>query len=130
MIAKKSNKKMLVMFYAKSEIAKTAEAEKKLFNNYNVNKVISADYIPVKIDLEANTTIQFDTISMPAAVLCQQMNVQELPAFAVFDNNSRPITPLPAKMDNYQATKLLKFIGNETYKTTSFVEFLVERKLR
>ncbi|HTY37949.1 MAG TPA: thioredoxin fold domain-containing protein [Bacteroidota bacterium] len=121
-LARKENKKILVDVYT-DWCVWCKKLDKEVYTNAAVGQHMSAHFIAVKLNAESQKSITFEGTSMSEASLASSMGVTGYPTIIFLDPESKPITRISGYMEPKEFTSVLRYVGEDQYKSTSFDEF-------
>ena len=121
-LAAKENKKVLVDVYT-DWCVWCKKMDKEVYTDDQIGKIIEKNFVAVKYNPEGQELVTIDNQHMNGGMFTQAMGVSGYPSTLIFGADGKPIT----KLDGFQETKgfatVLRFIGEDHYKTKSFQQF-------
>ena len=127
--AKKSNKKILVDVYT-DWCGWCKRMDKEVYSDPAVAKYLTDRFITVKLDAESNAILTYSNQSMTETDLAQGFGVSGYPTTIFLQSNGEAITLLPGYLPVEKFIDVLKFIGEDHYRTMKFDEYLTTQKDR
>lgn len=112
--------------------------DKKTFTNQSIAEQLNTNFYAVKFDAEGKENVEFKDQTFKfvaqgsrgyhelAATLMQ--GKMSYPTSVFLDENLNVISPLPGYYPPDKLDPILKFIGEDHYKTTNYEQFLSSRK--
>ncbi|MFN8415316.1 MAG: DUF255 domain-containing protein [Cytophagaceae bacterium] len=121
--AKKSPRPIFVDTYT-SWCGWCKQMDKTTFSHPKIADYLNKKFYPVKIDAESKDSTTYKGKRMTYAQLCaQEFKVSSYPTTVYLEADERLLQPLPGYMEPNQFNKVIKFIGDGHYKTTSWEDF-------
>jgi len=99
---------------------------------YSDNQVISylnENYIPVKLDAESKKKINYQGKEYTEQQLSMAVGVTGYPATVFFDSETNLITVVPGYIESKDFLNIIKFLGDDIYKTKSFEDYVKSKKI-
>ncbi|TYB31460.1 MAG: thioredoxin family protein [Candidatus Mcinerneyibacterium aminivorans] len=126
-ISKKQNKTILLYFYS-TNCPYCQKMEDEIFADKSISGIINENFIPVKINLQKNETIdkggQFET----TLELARHYQVRGTPNTYFIDFENNPLTRVPGFAPPKTFKILLNYIASESYKNIEWKEYYNKRK--
>ncbi len=120
--AKKANKKVLLDVYTDwCKWCKKLDAE--VYNEAGVAAYLQKKYVTVKVNAESDDTVTFQGKKMTGPQLAQAFGVTGYPTIIFLDSDSKPIDKLGGFVDASKFLPIIRFIGEDAYKTMSWEDF-------
>lgn len=120
--AKKTNKKIMIDVYT-DWCLWCKRLDRDVYGNDQVAAYLNRQYITIKLNAESNAEIQFNETSYTEASLAQAFGVTGYPAIIFFDSNGEPLDKLGGYVPADQFLPVIKYFGDDIYKTMSWNEF-------
>lgn len=118
-IAKQDNKKILLDVYTDwCGWCKKMDAE--VYANRSVASALSASFVAVKLNAESSRPLTFQGKSFTEESFAAGAGVTGYPTTIFLDTESAPITLLPGFVTADRFLPILKYIGEDHYKSISF----------
>ncbi len=124
-LAAKSKKPIMVDFYT-DWCGWCKKLDKTTYADSTVAKYVSDHFIAVKINAESKEALDLPTGTSNGAGVARDFGVRGYPSIWFLDSNAGKITNLPGYRPPEQFIHVLRFIGEEIYKTKSFQEYYTE----
>lgn len=125
--AKKEKKKIFIDVYADwCKWCKKMDAD--VYTNPDIQKYLKEKYIAIKFNGEAATQITYNGERFTHAELTQAFQINGFPATVFMKPDGEPISVVPGYHSPGDFLKILKFIGDDHYLSTSYEEYLRKNK--
>lgn len=124
-LAKSQNKKMLIDVYT-DWCGWCKKMDKEVYTDAKVKEILTAKYVIVKLNAEADKQLTFNGTKLSHAEFAQAIGVTGYPATAFFGSDGQPITLLPGYVEAGRFATILTFIGDDHYKTTKFQDYVAK----
>jgi thioredoxin-related protein len=121
-LARQENKKILVDVYT-DWCVWCKKMDKEVYTNGAVGQTMTSNFIAVKLNAESQKGVTFDGRPMNEASLAGTMGVTGYPTVLFLDPAAKPITKISGYMEPKEFTSVLRFIGEDHYKTKSFQDY-------
>ena len=123
--AKAENKKVVLDVYTDwCSWCKKMDAE--VYTDPAVAKLLQEKFVAIKLNAEASSSISYDNTSYTNAEFSQALGVSGYPATVFFGTDTKPITLVPGYVDAERFASILRYIGDDHYKTVSFDDYLAK----
>ena len=122
-LAKQSNKKILVDVYT-DWCSWCKKMDKDVYTNPSVIGALNASFVVVKLNAESSKKVTFNNQKLTEEQFSRSAGVTAFPTTLFLDKNATPITALPGFVPADKFAKIIQFIGEDHYKTTSFQDFI------
>ncbi len=122
-LAKQENKKLLVDVYT-TWCTWCKKMDSEVYTNAHVIKAVNEHFIPVKLNAESEKTISFQGKALKESEFAHELGVSGYPTTVFLDPESLPITSVPGYSPADRFVHLIRFIGQDYYKTISFQDYL------
>ena len=126
-LARQENKKILVDVYT-DWCGWCKKMDEEVYSNGAVGQTMASNFIAVKLNAESQKGVTYDGTSMNEASLASAMGVTGYPTILFLDPAAKPITKISGYMEPKEFTGVLRFIGEDYYKTKSFEEYKSSRR--
>lgn len=126
-LAKQKNKKVLVDVYT-DWCTWCKKMDSDVYANAEVAKLIDANYVPVKLNAESSKKLSFDGNSFTETQFARAVGVTGYPTTLFLHSDSKPITLLPGYVPAERFVDVLRYIGDDHFKSISFEDFLAKSK--
>jgi thioredoxin-related protein len=93
------------------------------FSDLKVAKYVNKKFYAVKLNAESSKTFQMDGKTISERELAQMFKVSAFPTTVYLDENLSMLSPVPGYLDIPTFDKILKFYGENNYKSQSWDEF-------
>lgn len=121
-LARQENKKILVDVYT-DWCVWCKKMDKEVYTNGAVGQTMTSTFIAVKLNAESQKGVTFDGTPMNEASLARTMGVTGYPTVVFLDPAAKPITKISGYMEPKEFASMLRFIGEDHYKTKSFQDY-------
>ncbi len=121
-LARRENKKILVDVYT-DWCVWCKKMDKEVYTNGAVGQTMVSNFIAVKLNAESQKGVMFDGTPMNEASLAGTMGVTGYPTVVFLDPAAKPITKISGFMEPKEFSSVLRFIGEDHYKTKSFQDY-------
>jgi thioredoxin-related protein len=121
-LARQENKKILVDAYT-DWCVWCKKMDKEVYTDGAVGKAMASNFIAVKLNAESQKSVTVDGAQMNEASLARDMGVTGYPTIVFLDPAAKPITKISGYMEPNEFTNVLRFIGEDHYKTKSFQDY-------
>ena len=121
-LARQENKKILVDVYT-DWCVWCKKMDKEVYSDSAVGRTLATNFIGVKLNAESQKGVTFNGTPMSEADLAGSMGVTGYPTILFLDPASKPITKISGYMEPKEFTSVLRFIGEDHYKTQSLEEY-------
>ena len=121
-LARQKNKKILIDVYT-DWCSWCKKMDKEVYSDSAVGRTLATNFIGVKLNAESQKGVTFNGTPMSEADLAGSMGVTGYPTILFLDPASKPITKISGYMEPKEFTSVLRFIGEDHYKTQSLEEY-------
>lgn len=121
-LARQENKKILIDVYT-DWCVWCKKMDKEVYTNGAVGQTMTSTFIAVKLNAESQKAVTFDGTPMNEASLAGTMGVTGYPTVVFLDPAAKPITKISGYMEPKEFASVLRFIGEDHYKTKSFQDY-------
>jgi thioredoxin-related protein len=121
-LARQENKKILVDVYT-DWCVWCKKMDKEVYTNSAVGQTMASNFIAVKLNAESQKSVTVDGTQMNEASLAGDMGVTGYPTIVFLDPAAKPITKISGYMEPNEFANVLRFIGEDHYKTKSFQDY-------
>ncbi len=121
-IARRDNKKILLDVYT-DWCGWCKKMDSEVYSNPSVISALSASFIAVKVNAESSKPLTFQGRSFTEESFSAGAGVTGYPTTIFLDTESAPITLLPGFVPADRFLPILKYIGEDHYKSLSFEEY-------
>jgi len=122
-LAKQTNRKLLIDVYT-DWCSWCKKMDKEVYTDPRVQEVLQARFVPVKLDAESSRELTLNNRTLSESRLAQEMGVTGYPTTVFFDSNVQFITKVAGYVESAQFARILRFIGEDHYRSKTFEEFL------
>ena len=120
--AKATHKKVLVDVYTDwCKWCKKLDAD--TYSNEKVMAYLEKTYVPVKMNGEGSAKVSYKEVKGTETDLTRAFGVRGFPTIIFIDSNGELITSISTYLDADKFLPVIKFIGDDKYKTMSFEEY-------
>ncbi len=121
-LARQENKKLLVDVYT-DWCVWCKKMDKDVYTNGAVSQSMASNFIAVKLNAESEKGVTFNGGSINETSLAGSMGVTGYPTVVFLDPGAKPITKISGYMEPKEFASVLRFIGEDHYKTKSFEDY-------
>jgi thioredoxin-related protein len=122
-LAKTEHKKLLVDVYT-DWCTWCKKMDRETYTDEKVVNVLRTRYILVKLNAESSKQLTYNGHSLTEMQLAHAMGVTGYPTTLFLDSESKPITKVDGYIPGKDFVNMVRFIGEDYYKTTSYQDFL------
>lgn len=121
-LARRENKKILIDVYT-DWCGWCKKMDKEVYIDEKVGQVIASNFIAVKLDAESQKGASFGGTLMNEASVASALGATGYPTTVFLDSESKPITKIAGYMEPTEFVNVIRFIGEDHYKTKSFQDY-------
>jgi len=121
-LAKAQNKKLLIDVYT-DWCGWCKKMDSDVYANENIRRIVTSDFIAVKLNAESSRNVTVGTDQLDEASLARAMGVTGYPTTVFLESGAGPITKISGYMEAKEFATVLRFIGEDHYKNTTFEQF-------
>ena len=121
-LARTQNKKVLIDVYT-DWCGWCKKMDSDVYSDESINKIVAGHFIAVKLNAESSNSVTVGTDQLNEASLARAMGATGYPTTVFLDSGAGPITRIAGYMEAKQFAAVLKFIGEDHYKSTTFEQF-------
>jgi thioredoxin-related protein len=121
-LARAQNKKLLVDVYT-DWCGWCKKMDSDVYTDENIKSIVAGNFIAVKLNAESSTQVTVGTDQLDEAGLAKAMGVTGYPTTVFLESGAGPITKIAGYMEAKEFAIVLRFIGEDHYKDTSFEQF-------
>lgn len=121
-LARKENKKLLIDVYT-DWCVWCKKMDKEVYSDEGVKQTVTSNFVAVKLNAESSKGITFNGTELDEAKLAGAMGVTGYPTTLFLDPTAKPITKVDGFVETKEFSSILKFIGEDHYKSQSFQEY-------
>ncbi len=125
-LAKQQGKKVVVDVYT-DWCTWCKKMDSETYADRVVAQTLRAHYISVKLNAESSDPVTFNGEQMTSAEFAQAAGVTGYPTTLFMDENQKPITVVPGYSPPDKFVQILRYFGEDHYKTTQFQDYLNKR---
>ncbi|MEK6754801.1 MAG: thioredoxin fold domain-containing protein [Bacteroidota bacterium] len=122
-LAQQTNKKLLIDVYT-DWCAWCKKMDKEVYTNQQVKDVLQSSFVAVKLNAESSKEVTYADRRISETSLARQMGVSGYPTTVFLDSNAQPITKVAGYIEGKEFVRILRFIGQDHYKTKTYQEYL------
>ena len=119
-LAKQSHKKIFVDVYT-DWCSWCKKMDSEVYSNKEVARLLNEHFVAIKLNAESNQSVSFNGRNLAESELAQQFGVTGYPTLLFFDQQADPITSIPGYSPSETFSKVLGFVVEDYYKTTTDV---------
>ena len=123
--AKKSKKKIMLDVYT-DWCGWCKRLDKDVYGNAKVATYLNDHYVVIKLNAESSKKVTYKDTSYTEREFAKYFGVSGYPIIIFFEQNGEPITPLGGYVASEKFLPIIKFIGEDFYKTMEFDAFTEE----
>ena len=121
--SKLSNKKIIVDVFT-DWCVWCKKMDKTTYDDKKVVSYLNEKYLAVKLDAESNSELTFEGVKYSEQQFSHGLGITGYPSTIFIDENGKVITVVPGYIQPNEFLNIIKYIGEDTYKTKSYEEFL------
>jgi thioredoxin-related protein len=121
-LARSQKKKLLVDVYT-DWCGWCKKMDSDVYSDENIRAIVAANFIAVKLNAESTKNVTVGTDQLDEASLARAMGVTGYPTTVFLESGAEPITKLAGYMEAKDFATVLKFIGEDHYKNTTFEQY-------
>lgn len=120
--AKRSNKIILMDVYT-DWCGWCKKLDREVYTDENVAKVLTSDYVLVKVNAESNAPVTYKGQTSSEMQLAQSFGVSGYPTIFFLEPSGEPIDALGGFVDAQKFLPIAKYFGEKHYKTMTWPEY-------
>jgi thioredoxin-related protein len=121
-LARNQNKKLLIDVYT-DWCGWCKKMDSDVYTDEHVRTIIDSNFIAVKLNAESSKDVTVGTDQLDEASLARAMGVTGYPTTVFLESGAGPITKIAGYMEAKEFATVLRFIGEDHYKNTTFEKF-------
>ncbi|GJQ21851.1 MAG: hypothetical protein HBSIN02_22060 [Bacteroidia bacterium] len=121
-LAARDNKKILVDVYT-DWCGWCKKMDSEVYANETVAAILKASFIPVKLNAESSAPLTFQGQKLTSQQFAAAAGVSGYPSTLFLDHTSMPITIVPGFHPPERFAPILRYVGEDHYKSISFQEY-------
>lgn len=121
-LARQENKKILIDVYT-DWCGWCKKMDKDVYTEKSVAKVIVSSFVAVKLDAESSKELTYNGDHTDEATFARAIGVTGYPTTVFLESGAQPITKIVGYMEAKEFATVLRFVGEDHYKTKSFDQF-------
>jgi thioredoxin-related protein len=125
-LAKQQRKKVVVDVYT-DWCTWCKKMDEETYANRTVIEALEEHFILIKLNAESSDPLTFNGETMTQAEFAQAAGVTGYPATLFLDEQQKPITVVPGYSPPDKFAQILRYFGQNHYKTTQFQDYLSQR---
>ncbi len=127
-VASQENKYILLNFCLKDNLY-CNKLDEKTFTNSNIKKYLKENFVPVKIDAEANNQMNINNKKITENDLLKEFAIEGFPTIAFLDSQGQPVGgSVKGYLEPEKLIHVLKFIATDAYKDMNFKDFFTKEE--
>lgn len=124
-LAKQENKKLLIDVYT-DWCGWCKKMDKEVYANEQIKILLGKNFVVVKLNAESKKELTYNGNKVSEMQFARGAGVTGYPTTIFIDSDAKPITLLPGYVEIKEFAKILTYIGDDHYKTTSYENFLLK----
>ena len=125
-LARQQGKKVVVDVYT-DWCTWCKKMDQETYTDRLVTQALQDHFILIKLNAESSDPVTFNGETMTEAQFAQAAGVTGYPTTLFFDEHLKPITVVPGYAPPERFAQILRYFGQNHYKTTQFQDFLSQR---
>jgi thioredoxin-related protein len=121
-LARTQNKKLLIDVYT-NWCGWCKKMDSDVYSDEHIKAIVAGNFIAVKLNAESQNNVTVGTDQLDEASLARAMGVTGYPTTVFLESGAGPITKIAGYMEAKEFATVLRFIGEDHYKTTTFEKF-------
>lgn len=121
-LAQKEQKKIIVDVYT-TWCGWCKKMDSEVYSDEAVVATLNAYFIPVKLNAEASKPLTYEGQKMTETEFAKAMGISGYPTTVFFEPNGKPITIVPGFIHAEEFVRILMYIGENHYKSTSYEDY-------
>jgi thioredoxin-related protein len=121
-LARNQNKKLLIDVYT-DWCGWCKKMDSDVYSDKNIKTLIASNFVAVKLNAESSKNVTIGTDQLDEASLARAMGVSGYPTTVFLESGAGPITKVAGYMEAKEFATVLRFIGEDHYKNTTFEHF-------
>jgi len=121
-LARTQNKKLLIDVYT-DWCGWCKKMDSEVYSDENIRTLVADHFIAVKLNAESSNSVTVGTDQLDEAGVARAMGVTGYPTTVFLESGAGPITKISGYMEAKEFATVLRFIGEDHYKTTTFEKF-------
>ncbi len=126
-LASSTRKKILIDVYT-DWCGWCKKMDKEVYGDDTILQLLSERFIAVKLNAESPRELTFNGTKMSEREFARRMGVTGYPTTLFLEQDTKPITLVPGFIRSEDFADILRFIGENHYRTMSFEDFLLKKK--
>jgi len=122
-LARAEHKKILVDVYT-DWCTWCKKMDREVYTDKKVASALKTSFILVKVNAESSTQLSYNGQSFSETQLARAMGVTGYPTTVFLDSDAKPITKVAGFIPGKDFVNIVRFIGEDHYKTTTYQDFL------
>jgi thioredoxin-related protein len=123
-LARAQNKKLLIDVYT-DWCGWCKKMDSDVYTDAHIQNIVGTKFIAVKLNAESSKGVTVGTDQLDEAGLARAMGVTGYPTTVFLESSAGPITKISGYMQANEFATVLRFIGEDHYRTTTFDKFKV-----
>ncbi len=121
-LARTQNKKLLIDVYT-DWCGWCKKMDSEVYTDENIRTIVASNFIAVRLNAESATNVTVGTDQLDEASLARALGVTGYPTTVFLESGAGPITKIAGYMEAKEFATVLRFIGEDHYKNTTFEQF-------
>ena len=121
-LARNQNKKLLIDVYT-DWCGWCKKMDSDVYTDEHIRTIIESNFIAVKLNAESSKDVTVGTDQLDEKSFARAMGVTGYPTTVFLESGAGPITKIAGYMEAKEFATVLRFIGEDHYKNTTFDKF-------
>ncbi len=98
--------------------------DKEVYPDPRVSSAIASQFVPIKVNAESGSTIEFNGVRMTEEQFARQAGVTGYPTVLFLDDQGKVVTTLPGFLPADRFVRVLQYVSEHRYREQSLDDFL------